>query len=344
MQREQLGLVSISSQAGFAGLGLRYPDQDDAARDLPLFRQLGPHARGLRGQDPRVSLKAIAGALTMDRKTLNFAMAFTAVVAGCLALAPRGLADQEHRSELQARFTFSGSFVPAPMDTNKDGLLAERIAATARGNLLQGGARPQRIGRIRGLSSVVEYGLTSPDDAFTSCFRVNEDFTVEENAYHGPIAHLIRPIRDPILNPTLSPYASEEWTALYQMESGELLISQITDLEICVENTQPVPICHVRQRETILGGTGRFKHATGEVEITAIAPTYTSDAPLLTEEGRIDLSRRPPSFSIGPIYGAGRMNVSVPRGNEVQVPLIGLHAEARVRLRRSAIGMPFLRI
>ena len=251
----------------------------------------------------------------MNVKTLNFAMLFAAVVASYLGLAARGVGGQGHLTQLQANFTFSGSFVPAPMDTNKDGLQAERIAATAEWNLTGGGARPQVV-KLRGLSSVVEYGLTSPDNAFTSCFRVKEDFSVEENAYHGPIAHLIRPIRDPILNPTSSPYASEEWTALYHMESGEVIISQITDLEICVENTKPIPICHVRQREKIVGGTGRFKNATGDVMFTAIAPTFTSDAPLLTEDGRIDLTRRPPSFSIGPIYGAGRMNVLVPPINE----------------------------
>lgn len=249
----------------------------------------------------------------MRRMSLNLAVSLAVAAATCLSLAPRSAGAQGSLPQLQADFTFSGTFEPAPADTNKDGLPAEKVTATVKGILTGRGAGTLQPSRLRGYASVVEYGLASPSDAFTSCFRVNEtDFSVQEDAYLGPIAHLIRPIRDPVVNPTSMPYSAEEWTAFYQLESGELLYAQVTELEICVENTRPVPLCHVRQREEIVGGTGRFKHATGDVTFTAIAPTYTSDAALLAEDGSIDITRRPPSFAVGPIYGAGQINVLVP--------------------------------
>jgi hypothetical protein len=216
---------------------------------------------------------------------------------------------------LRADFTFSGTFVPMSIDTNQDGTRAEMLHAEVNGRLEGPGTKMNNI-KLTTYREVVEYGLRSPSDACTSCFRVNEgDYSVQENAYVGPVANLIRPIRDLEHNPTSSPFSAEEWTSFYRLETGELIYTQITLTQICVEkadaSVSPVPICHVKQTEKIVGGTGRFRFASGDVSYTAIAPTYTSDAPLIGEDGCIDLSRRPPSFATGPIHGAGRMNVQV---------------------------------
>jgi hypothetical protein len=88
----------------------------------------------------------------------------------------------------------------------------------------------QMIGTVRGshfpttklttVSAMHEYGLLNPGDTCTSCFRVNEnDFSVQENAYIGPMATLIRPIRDPVHNPSSSSYGAEEWTTFYTLET-----------------------------------------------------------------------------------------------------------------------------
>ncbi len=219
---------------------------------------------------------------------------------------------------LDANFTFSGTFEPTPIDTNKDGVRAELAREQVSGDLK--GAHAGKLERIKltAHTALIEYTLLNPaTDANTSCFRVNEhDFSVEENAYKGPLAQLIRPIRDPVVNPSSSSYGAEEWAAVYRLETGELIFAQTTGLQICVENVKPpeslVPLCHVRSSEKIVGGTGRFKHATGEVDFTAIAPAYTADAPIFNEEGVLDLSKPIPTFSFGPIYGAGRMSVKVP--------------------------------
>jgi len=254
----------------------------------------------------------IQEAFVMNKTAGNFAVLL--IVGACTQLLVPGAASgQSGFVQLSGNFTYAGTFEPAPIDSNKDGLLAEKVTATAQGNLAGKGAGTLQVLKLSRYANVIEYGLTSPADAFTSCFRVNDgDFSVQENAYNGPLAHLIRPIRNSVVNPSSASYAAEEWTALYQLQSGELIDAQVTDVEICVENTKPFPICHVRQHEKIVGGTGRFKNATGEVTLRAIAPTLTSDAPLLTEDGRIDLTRRPPTFSVGPIHGAGQMTVFVP--------------------------------
>jgi hypothetical protein len=246
----------------------------------------------------------------MNKTVGNFVLLI--VGAFYTALVPSAASGQSGFVQLHGKFTFAGTFEPAPIDSNKDGLLAEKVTATAEGDLVGKGAGTLQIVKLSRYANVIEYGLTSPADAFTSCFRVNDgDFSVQENAYNGPLAHLIRPIRDPVVNQSSSSYAAEEWTAFYQLESGELLYAQVTNVEICVENTKPFPICHVRQSERLIGGTGRFKNATGTVTFAAIAPTFTSDAPLLNEDGGIDLTRKPPTFSVGPIYGGGQMTVLV---------------------------------
>jgi hypothetical protein len=219
--------------------------------------------------------------------------------------------------DLHASFRFSGTFAPTAFDTNKDGLPAELVIAIVSGRLHGTGAGTALNTDLASYSLMVEYGLLSPADACTSCFRVQEgDYSVRENAYLGPIANLIRPIRNPDVNPSSSPYSAEEWTGFYRLESGELIFTQATTVQICVESARPpeslVPICHVKQSERILGGTGRFRHATGTATYTAIAPTYTSDAPLLDESGCIDLGARPPTFAFGPIHGAGEMSLQVP--------------------------------
>jgi len=211
---------------------------------------------------------------------------------------------------LAADFTFSGTFSPTPIDTDKDGLVAE-----AHNVQVIGMVRGSRFSTTKLTTSTAmhEYGLLSPGDTCTSCFRVNEDdFSVQENAYIGPLANLIRPIRDPVHNPTSAAYGAEEWTNFYTLETGELIFAQTTALQICVENIHPIPVCHLRGSETIVGGTGRFKNATGSISFTGIAPTYPSDGPLLDENGCIDPTRPMPSFSFGPIYGAGHMNLQVP--------------------------------
>ena len=219
---------------------------------------------------------------------------------------------------LSASYTTSGTFTPAPVDTNKDGFSAVLVTEELNGFLEGAGAGELQNIRLTTHTTIVEYGLLDPaTDACTSCFRVNEhDFSVQENAYQGPLAQLIRPIRDPVQNPSSSSYSAEEWTAFYRLETGELIYAQVTELQICVENVQPpeslVPICHVKSREIIIGGTGRFKHATGDVYFTSIAPTFTSHTSLLDEEGCIDLSRPPAGWAFGPIYGVGQMNLHVP--------------------------------
>ena len=218
--------------------------------------------------------------------------------------------------EVRVDFTFSGTFTPLSIDTNKDGGLAEQVRAEADGRLQGPGLGTLQTVRLTSYAGVVEYGLAAPGDACTDCFRVSDvDFSVEENAYRGPIAHLVRPIRDPVANPSSMPYSAEEWSAFYHVSTGELIFVQVISTEICVESAQhagsPVPICHVRQHERIVGGTGRFKHATVAVFFTAIAPTYTADAALINQTGCIDLSRKLPSFSIGPFYGAGHLSLTV---------------------------------
>ena len=221
-------------------------------------------------------------------------------------------------AELHASFTFSGSFAPTSIDSDKDGHVAEIVTADVDGRLEGTGTGKQLSVKLVGYTNMIEYGLLDPaTDACTSCFRVNEkDYTVEENVYVGPMAGLIRPLRDPVANPSSSAYSAEEWTAFFRLATGELIYLQVTDTKICVEKAEPVPICHVKTSEKIVGGTGRFKHATGHVEFAAIAPTYTSDAPLISENGCIDPSRPTPTFSFGPVHGAGRMTVEVPLGGE----------------------------
>jgi len=241
----------------------------------------------------------------MKIRNITFTMILLAL--GCFALAP--LAQADSLVSLHADFTFAGAFTPTPIDTNRDGIVAE-----AHNIQVIGMVRGSRFATTKLTTSTAmhEYGLLSPGDVCTSCFRVNEDdFSVQENAYTGPMATLIRPIRDPVRNPSSSSYGAEEWTSVYTLETGELIFAQTTALQICVENVHPIPVCHLRGSETIVGGTGRFRHATGDISITAIAPTYTSDGPLLDQNGCIDPTRPMPSFSFGPIYGAGRMNVQV---------------------------------
>jgi hypothetical protein len=214
---------------------------------------------------------------------------------------------------LQVNFRFSGTFIPTAIDANKDGLVAEMHTAQMNGVLKAAGPGKFQDAKLATHTGIHEYGLLNPaTDTCTSCFRVNEhDFSVQENAYNGPIANLLRPIRDPVANPSSSSYAAEEWTTFYSLETGELIFAQVTMLQICVENTKPIAICHVRSTEKIVGGTGRFKNATGDIYYTAIAPTYTADAPLLDQNGCLELSKPLPTFSFGPIYGAGQMSAQV---------------------------------
>ena len=240
-------------------------------------------------------------------KNRNIALTTILLAVGCFALA--SLAQADGLVSLAADFTFSGTFSPTPIDTDMDGHLAEARTAQMIGTVRGPHFRTTKLTTVSGMH---EYGLASPGDVCTSCFRVNEDdFSVQENAYIGPKATMIRPIRDPVHNPTSSSYSAEEWTTFYTLETGELIFAQTTALQICVENVQPIPVCHVRGSDRIVGGTGRFKNATGDISFTAIAPTYTADGPLLDENGCIDPTRPTPSFSFGPIYGAGRMNVQV---------------------------------
>lgn len=215
--------------------------------------------------------------------------------------------------DLRAHFTFSGVFSPTHVDTNGDGFGAAAVTHELKGELKGRGLKPIRLVRA---SKMVEYALTDPAHP---CFRVNEDdFSVEENAYIGSLAELVHPIRsEPVAsNPLLVPYRAEDWTAFYQLETGELLYAKYAELQICVENVPeqvaPWPLCHVRVRETIIGGTGRFKGATGEVVLTSIAPTATGNAPFFDHNGDVNMIFPPVgAFVFGPDYGAGDMHVEL---------------------------------
>jgi hypothetical protein len=220
--------------------------------------------------------------------------------------------------DLHARFTLSGVFAPTDVDTNGDGFGAGAVTLELKGELKRTTHWPWKLRRI-GLaraSGLVEYALTNPN---ANCFRVNEDdFSVEENAYQGPLFELVDPIRvEPVAsNPLLVPYRAENWTTFYQLETGELLYAKVTELQICIENVPedvaPWPLCHIRGRETIVGGTGRFKGATGEVVITSIAPTATGDAPAFDHDGNLNTVLPPEgAFLFGPEYGVGEMYVNL---------------------------------
>jgi hypothetical protein len=222
-------------------------------------------------------------------------------------------------SSFHAHFTISGVFVPTNVDTNGDGFGAATVTEQIVGGELNRttGHGKLRRNRLVRQNSMVEYALTDP---FHNCFRVDEDdFSVEENVYTGPLFELVDPIRvEPVASdPLLVPYRAENWTVFYQLETGELLFGKIAEFQICVENVPedvaPWPLCHVRSRTTIVGGTGRFKHATGEVVLTAIAPTATGNAPAFDHNGNLNMVFPPEgAFLFGPVYGVSDMHVELP--------------------------------
>lgn len=224
------------------------------------------------------------------------------------------------RLELQAHFTFSGTFAPTHVDTNGDGFTAGVSTDDIRGRLRRGhrtddGQGPPGL-RLTKQTKMVEYTLTNPA---AECFRIDEDdFSVEENVYTGPLFELVDPIRtEPVASdPNLVPYRAENWTTFYQVASGEMIFAKITAFQICIENIPeeegPWPLCHIVWSETIVGGTGRFKHATGQVNLTSIAPTATSNGPAFDHNGVLNLvfpAEGP--FLFGPAYGAGDMTVEL---------------------------------
>lgn len=244
---------------------------------------------------------------------------------GFLAIASvrSGEAGEASHRDLHGRFTFSGVFVPSHVDTNGDGFGAvvatDRIAGKLK-DTTKGGKRLRRI-RLVSQSKMLEYRPTNPNH---DCFRVSEeDFSVEENAYKGPLFELVSPIRtEPVAsNPLLVPYSAENWTTFYRLSTGELLYAEITELQVCIENVppdvSPWPLCHVRWRERILGGTGRFKDATGEVALTAISPTASANGPIFDRNGAVNLVFPPEGpFVFGPSYGAGEMEIELPPADE----------------------------
>ncbi len=113
-------------------------------------------------------------------------------------------------------------------------------------------------------------------------------------------------------NPLLVPYRNENWTNFYQLETGELIFAKTTEMQLCIENVPeevaPWPVCHVKSRATIVGGTGRFRGATGEVTLASIAPTATGNVPAFDPAGNLNIALLPESvFLFGPTYGAATM-------------------------------------
>ena len=85
---------------------------------------------------------------------------------------------------------------------------------------------------------------------------------------------------------------------VFRFEDGSLLTVGVTDGVLCVDFDRPVPVGHLTETYQITGGTGRFKGASGTLQLTgtlsAVLFSASNAAVLLTNTGEFKGTVRVP--------------------------------------------------
>ena len=85
---------------------------------------------------------------------------------------------------------------------------------------------------------------------------------------------------------------------VFRFEDGSLLTVGVTDGVLCVDFDRPVPVGHLTETYQITGGTGRFKGASGTLQLTgtlsAVLFSASNAAVLLTNTGELQGTVRVP--------------------------------------------------